>query len=110
MKVLEIVNIQRQPLGRITWEPTEQLKLEILEAEAGADLSALVERAKDNGFSRQIARQVENQGHRTIVEERVVIKPGDDNFLEVMADAVSRYSFGGQRAFGLIRKQEEIVS
>jgi hypothetical protein len=110
MKVLEVVNIHRQPLGRITWEPSEQLKLEILEAEAGADLNAFIERAKRDGFPRQIARQVENQGHRTILEERVAIKPGDENFLEVMADAIGRYNFGGQRAFGLIKKQQEGVS
>jgi hypothetical protein len=106
MKVLEITNIQRQPLGRITWQSPNQFNLEVLQPECEANLKAFINRAQNQGFPRRTGREVQEGDHNIIIDEQIMVKPGDEHFLETMADAVSRYTFGGQRAFGLVKQQE----
>jgi hypothetical protein len=52
---------------------------------------------------------VEKSDHSIIVDEQITVKPGDEGFLEAMSDAASRYTFDGQRVFGLLKEQEEII-
>ncbi|TRT84679.1 MAG: hypothetical protein EWV82_08060 [Microcystis aeruginosa Ma_AC_P_19900807_S299] len=109
MKVLEIVNIQRQPLGRIIWESPDKLTLEVLDSRFEAKLQSLIEKGKREGFPLRIGKQVEESGHSIIVDERITVKPEDEKFLQAMADAVSRYTFDGQRVFGLLKEQEGVI-
>lgn len=105
MKILEIVNNKRQPIGRITCPHPEQLSLEVLDSQYEEKLKILIENGKRNGFPYRTGRQVEQAGHTLIVDEQVTVKLGDEKFLEAMADNLSRYTFDGQRFFGLIKGQ-----
>jgi hypothetical protein len=98
MKVLEIVNIQRQPLGRILWESPDKLTLEVLDS-----------RFEAKGFPYRKGREVEESGNSIFVDEKIIVKPEDEKFLAAMADAVSRFTFDGQRVFGLLKEQEEVI-
>lgn len=109
MKMLEIVNIQRQPLGRIILESPDKLTLEVLDSRFEAKLQTLIERGKRDGFPLRTGRQVEKSDHSIIVDEQITVKPRDEGFLEAMSDAASHYTFDGQRVFGLLKVQEEII-
>ncbi|MBK1986790.1 hypothetical protein A0J48_004400 [Sphaerospermopsis aphanizomenoides BCCUSP55] len=105
MKVLEIVNLQRQPLGRILWEAPDKLTLEVVDARFEAKLHNLIEIGKRDGFPLRTGKKVQESGNSMIVDERITVKPEDEKFLAAMTDAVSRYTFDGQRVFGLLKEQ-----
>lgn len=109
MKVLEIVNIQRQPLGKILWESPDKLTLEVLDSRFEAKLQSLIEKGKREGFPYRRGREVEESGNSIFVDEKITVKPENEKFLAAMADAVSRFTFDGQRVFGLLKEQEEVI-
>lgn len=109
MKMLEIVNAERKPIGRITCPQSEQLNLEVLDSQYEEKLKIFVENGKKHGFPYRTGRQVEQDGRTVIVNERVTISPGNEKFLEAMADNLSRYTFDGKRFFGLIKEQEKTL-
>lgn len=109
MKVLEIVNFQRQPLGRIFWESPAQLTLEVLDSRFEAKFQSLIEKGKKDGFPYRQSREVEDSsGHSIFIDEKITVKPEDEKFLDAMADVLSRYIFDGERVFGLLKTQEEV--
>ncbi|CCH93360.1 hypothetical protein MICCA_30009 [Microcystis aeruginosa PCC 9432] len=105
MKILEIVNKKRQPIGRIFWELPDKITLEVLDSRFESKLQSLIETGKRDGFPYRKGREVEDSGHRIFIDEKIIVKPEDEKFLEAMADVVSRYTFGGERAFGLLKEQ-----
>lgn len=105
MKILEIVDSKRQPIGRITCPQPEELNLEVLNSEYEEKLKIFIKNGKRNGFPYRTGKQVEQEGRNLIVDEQITVKLGDKKFLEAMADNLSRYTFGGERVFGLIKQQ-----
>jgi hypothetical protein len=109
MKVLDIVNTQRQPLGRIIWESPGKVTLEVLDTRFEAKLQSLIEKGKKEGFPYRRGREVKESGNSIFVDEKIIVTPEDEKFLAAMADAVSRFTFNGQRVFGLLKEQEEVI-
>lgn len=115
MKMLKIVNRQRQPLAQITWSSPNQVTLEILETQANADLkSALtdfIENCQQKGLPFRTGRQVEQANGTIFVDEQITVKPDDERFLQALSDAISRYTFGknSERVFALMQEQQEAV-
>jgi hypothetical protein len=105
MKVIEIVNNQRQLLGRILQESPGQLTLEIIDSQCDAELKALIEQGQKQGFLHRTGRPLKKLDRTIFIDEQITVKPENEKFLEAMSEAVSRYTFGGQRAFGLIKEQ-----
>lgn len=101
MRTLNIVNKQRQQLALITWAPPDQIRVETEEESIRQPLTAFVERAQQDGVPLRTGRQVDKEGKKIFIEERITVKPDDGRFLSALAEAISRASFGGQRLFAL---------
>jgi hypothetical protein len=109
MKMLEIVNIQRELLGRIIWESPGKLTLEVLDTRFEAKLKFLIEKGKKEGFPYRKGREGKESGNNIFVDEKITVTSEDEKFLAAMADAVSRLTFNGQRVFGLLKEQKEVI-
>jgi hypothetical protein len=104
MLILQIVNRDRKLLAEIRWESPSQVNWQVFEADCEADLKAFVERAKAEGVPFRTVSQILDEGQTRIAHQQVIVKPDDERFLRALSDMVMRYSFGGQRAFGLLKK------
>lgn len=115
MKMLKIVNPQRQPLAQITWSSPNQVTLEMLETQTDADfksaLTAFVDNCQQKGLPFRTGRLVEQLNGTVFVDEQITVKPDDERFLQALSDAISRYTFGknNERVFALMQEQQEAV-
>lgn len=107
MKILQLFNKQRQPLGQITWEPPDCLHVEIQDAGITAEITALVEQVQHEGLSLRSGAQVEKDGHKIFVEQKITVKPDDERFLPALTNAINRKRFIGQRVFALLQEVKE---
>lgn len=102
MRELRIVDRARRILARVAWTPPARINLHVERAVLRGELEAWLDGARARGVPLHRAREVERSGRAVIVDEQITVMPDDERFLGALADQVSRYTFGGQRAFGLL--------
>lgn len=105
MKILELMNKQRQSMGQITWQPPDQVRVTADDAELAAGLTALVDQARQAGLAWRGGEQVVRDGRNVFVERQVIVKPDDERFLAALADTINRAVVAGRRVFALLREQ-----
>lgn len=103
MKVLQIVNIKKEMLAQVSWEPSGKLTLEVIDSSAEADLKAIIERGKQTGLPFRNGKFVEEIG--LMVDGCDIVGVEHEKFLESLSEVIGQLKFGGQRVFGLIKQQ-----
>ena len=111
MPVLKIVDLQRQPLARITSQPPDSVTLEFLSPENETDfrdtLTAFIDYCQRNGLPLRTSRRMQESDRTIYVDEQILVKPDDEQFLQALGDAIGCYTFGDQskRVFALMQEQ-----
>ncbi len=104
MKTLEIVNAERQPLARITWNPPELLTVDAKDSDFKEAVSAMVSDLARDGIAIRSGGAVEYGGQTYFVEEGEVVRSDDERFLSALKETLYKYSINGQRIFGLLKE------
>jgi len=106
MKILQLINRQREVIGQITWEMPGLLQVTLTDAGLVAGVNAFLADARDKGLTLRSGERVEKDGKTLFVDRSERITVDDERFLRALADAINRVSFSGQRLFGLIKGEE----
>src|SRR6266480_3014697 len=86
VKVLEIVNIKREALARITWHQSGQIAVEAEDDAVKRAITKLLADVSHTGISLMAGSKVEKDGKTYFVQERLVIKPEDERFLAALKE------------------------
>jgi hypothetical protein len=110
MQVLQIINKQRQPLAKITWESPSIVNLSVstdIENREGFEsyLTTLLEQFKQDGIPFRTGNKTTNtNGVMVYTDEKLLIKPDDEQFLGALKDAINNLPFisSDQRFFATL--------
>ncbi|MBE9258511.1 hypothetical protein [Dolichospermum sp. LEGE 00246] len=114
MKVLQIVNLQRDPLVEITWEKPDvinfSIKRENIDPKLKDDLISYLitslEKFKNEGIPLRNGKEIiESDGSLTFIEELHLVKSDNEQFLEVLSDRINSQKFilDQDRLFALVK-------
>jgi hypothetical protein len=112
VKVLELINRQRQPMARVTWESPDRVEINFLNDTINTSgiadkLSSLLDECKRNGIPLRTGEQIQDEHGNTIFrEKRIIVKLDEEQFLPALGDLINRLSFERtqERIFALIQK------
>ena len=106
MKILQLINRQREVIGQIAWNAPGDLQVTIADAGLAAGVIAFLAEAREKGLTLRGGEKVERDGKTLFVERSERITVDDERFLRALADAINRVNFSGQRLFGLLKGEE----
>lgn len=106
MKMMQLINKQREVVGQIRWTPPDQIQVDVADTTLAAGLNALLVEARENGLLLRGGGPLERDGKTVFVEKVERVKADDERFLQALANAISRVRFAGQRLFGLVKDTE----
>lgn len=106
MKVMQLMNRQREVVGQISWDAPGNLEIAIEDADLAAGVNAFLDQAREKGLTLRSGGQVEHEGKTLFMDTLEQVPVNDERFLRSLADVISRENFGGQRLFGLIKEEE----
>jgi hypothetical protein len=106
MKVIQLMNKQREVVGQIHWISPDQIQVNVLDASLSTELNNLIADAREKGLPLRGGGSSEHEMKRVFVETVEQIKAEDERFLQALADMISRKAVAGQRLFCLMKEVE----
>lgn len=106
MKILQLINRQREVIGQIAWNAPGDLQVTIADAGLAVGVNAFLAKAREKGLTLRSGEKVERDGKILFVDRSERITVNDERFLRSLADTINRLKFSGQRLFGLIKEEE----
>ncbi|MGB7413741.1 MAG: hypothetical protein WA902_06005 [Thermosynechococcaceae cyanobacterium] len=106
MKIIKLLNKQREAMGQIHWMPPDQIQVNVPDPSLLGDLNNLIADARENGLLLRGGGRSENEGQKVFVETAEQIKADDERFLKALADTIGQRRFGDQRIFCLVKEVE----
>ena len=106
MKILQLINRQREVIGQIAWNAPGELQMTIADAGLAAGVNAFLAEAREKGLTLRGGEKVERDGKTLFVDCSEQITVNDERFLRALSDTINRMKFSGQRLFGLLKEDE----
>jgi hypothetical protein len=106
MKVIQLMNTQREVVGQIHWMPPAQIHVDVSDISLVDDLNNLIADAREKGLPLRGGGSSEHDAKRVFVETVEQIKAEDERFSQALAEMINRNGVAGQRFFCLIKEVE----
>lgn len=105
MRIIQLINRQREVVGQIVWNTLGDFQLTIAEAGLAAGINTFLTEAREKGLMLRSGEKVEADGKIRFVERSERITVNDKRFLRTLVDKINRVNFSGQRVFGLLKEE-----
>jgi hypothetical protein len=106
MKIIQLMNKQREIVGQIHWISPDQHQVEVADPTLQAELNNLITNAREQGLPFRSGSSTEYDKGRVFVENLEQVKSEDERFLPALVNKINSKRFSEQRLFCVLRDVE----